>query len=243
MMKLNRYNMSAIKTICKKMLIRTPRLMWFLFATKRKIEIHLHRNSLIIECKGIAKLRKYIKGTNNNLIIEQGCILNNVSIHIIGNNNLIKFNRNVHVGPQCSFWIEGNNCSIIIGENTTFTKKVHFNAQEDKSEIICGKDCMFSNTIIVRTSDSHAIIDMNTHKRINPAKNVTIGEHVWIAPSSTIMKGVHIGSNTIIGSHTLVTKDIPSNVLAVGMPAKIVKEGITWSREDIIFKNKHLYNE
>lgn len=100
---------------------------------------------------------------------------------------------------------------------------------------ICGKDCMFSNTIIVRTSDSHAIIDTITHKRINPAKNVIIGDHVWIAPSTTIMKGAKIGSNTIIGSHTLVTKEIPSNVLAVGMPAKIVKEGVTWSREDIIF--------
>lgn len=39
----------------------------------------------------------------------------------------------------------------------------------------------------------------------------------------------------IIGSHTLVTKSIPDSVLAVGMPAKVIKENITWSREDIIF--------
>lgn len=187
------------------------------------------------------KIKKYTKGTDNHLIIEEGCILNNVTIHIIGNSNLIEFAKNVHVGPGCSFWIEGNNCYIKIGENTTFTQKVHFNAQEDNSQIICGRDCMFSNTIIVRTSDSHAIIDTTTHKRINPAKNVFIGDHVWIAPSTTIMKGANIGSNTIIGSHTLVTKEIPSNVLAVGMPAKIVKEGVTWSRDDIIFLKKNLY--
>lgn len=235
--------MASIKAKCKKILIQHRRLTWFLYVVKRNLNKRLHRGCCEIQCEGIAKIKKSIKGTNNHLIIEEGCILDNVSIHIVGNNNLIKFSKNVHVGRGCSFWTEGNNCKIIIGENTTFTQKVHFNAQEDNSEIICGKDCMFSNTIIVRTSDSHAIIDTETHKRINPAKNVIIGDHVWIAPSTTIMKGVNIGSNTIIGSHTLVTKSVPSNVLAVGMPAKVVKEGVTWSREDIIFKKKELYNE
>lgn len=235
--------MVSMKAKCKKKLIQHRRLMWFLFAAKRNLNKRLHRGRCEIQCKGIVKIKKHIKGFNNHLIIEEGCILDKVSIHIVGNNNLIKFSKNVQVGPGCSFWTEGNNCKIIIGENTTFTQRVHFNAQEDNSEIICGKDCMFSNTIIVRTSDSHAIIDTETHKRINPAKNVIIGDHVWIAPSTTIMKGANIGSNTIVGSHTLVTKSIPSNVLAVGMPAKVVKEGVTWSREDIIFKKKELHDE
>ena len=232
-----------LKSKCKRTLIRYRRLIWFLFVVRRFIIKCFYGGNLKIQCEGIAKIKKSIKGINNQLIIEEGCILDNVSIHIIGNNNLIKFSKNVYVGRGCSFWAEGNNCKIIIGENTTFTQRVHFNAQEDNSEIICGKDCMFSNTIIVRTSDSHAIIDTETHKRINPAKNVIIGDHVWIAPSTTIMKGANIGSNTIVGSHTLVTKSIPSNVLAVGMPAKVVKAGVTWSREDIIFKKKDLYNE
>lgn len=218
-------------------------MTWFLFVIKRNIIKHFHEGNLKIQCEGIAKIKKSVKGKNNHLIIEEGCILDNVSIHIVGNDNIIKFSKNVHIGPGCSFWTEGNNCKIIIGENTTFTQKVHFNAQEDNSEIVCGKDCMFSNTIIVRTSDSHAILNTETHKRINPAKNVIIGDHVWIAPSTTIMKGANIGSNTIVGSHTLVTKSVPSNVLVVGMPAKVVKEGVTWSREDIIFKKKDLYNE
>ena len=228
--------MSMLKNVCKKILINCQGLAWLLIAVKRYMKNHFCRGALKIENNGFYKIKKQIRGVNNLLIIGNDCILDNVTIHIIGNNNLIKFDRKVRVGKKCSFWIEGNNCKIIIGEGTTFTQLVHFNAQEDYSEIICGKDCMFSNTIIVRTSDSHAIIDTKSNERINPAKNVVIGNHVWIAPSTTIMKGVNIGSDTIIGSHTLVTKDIPSNVLAVGMPAKIVKEGVTWSREDIIFK-------
>lgn len=93
---------------------------------------------------------------------------------------------------------------------------------------------MFSNKIIIRTSDSHPIYDIESNKRINPAKNIHIGNHVWIAPQSTIMKGVNIGDGAIIGSHTLVTKDVNNNSLVVGYPAREVKSKINWTREDII---------
>ena len=132
--------------------------------------------------------------------------------------------------------MEGNNITITIGSGTTFTLLCHFNAQENGARIDVGEDCMFSNKIIVRTSDSHPIYDMSSGKRINSPKPVVIGKHVWIAPDSKIMKGAIIGDGCIIGSNTMVSKHIPENSLAVGMPAKVVKEGIKWTREDIIFK-------
>lgn len=97
---------------------------------------------------------------------------------------------------------------------------------------------MFSNHIIVRTSDSHPIYDMATGNRINPAKDIYIGDHVWIAPDTKIMKGAVIGNGSIIGSNSMVSKEIPANSLAVGMPAKVVKQDIKWTREDIIFDKK-----
>lgn len=115
---------------------------------------------------------------------------------------------------------------------------IHINAQENNSKIIIGKDCMFSNHIIIRTSDSHPIIDVKTGERTNPAKNVIIGEHVWVAPNSEIMKGSIIGDGSIIGSQTMTGKQFPNQVLLVGRPAKVVKENVTWTRDDIIF-NKH----
>lgn len=92
---------------------------------------------------------------------------------------------------------------------------------------------MFSNTISVRTSDSHPIYDLHNEKRINPPQSVYIDDHVWIAPNSKIMKGVHIESGAIIGSDTLVTKDVSANSLAVGLPAKIVKENVKWTRDQL----------
>lgn len=159
--------------------------------------------------------------------------LTETSIHIVGNNNKIVFEDNCRVGINCSFWMEGNNITIIVGSGTTFTHSVHFCAQEDNTTIRVGQDCMFSNTITVRTSDSHPIYDLSSNKRINPARNVIIGNHVWIAPGSKIMKGAKIGDNSIIGSNTMITKEIPSNCLAVGAPSKVVKTNVSWTREKI----------
>lgn len=183
--------------------------------------------------KGRVKLRKHIRGKNNKIIIDRGAVLNNTFFRIVGNDNVIKFEDNVIVGPNCSFWMEGDNITINIGCKSTFTRACHINAQESDMSIIIGEDCMFSNYIIVRTSDSHPIYDLVSGKRINKPHSVYIGNHVWIAPKSTIMKGVSIGNNTIIGSNTIVTKSIPANSLAVGQPARVVKNNIRWSRENI----------
>lgn len=182
------------------------------------------------------KLQKVFGGgVNNTVVIKKNCVIDNPLFHIVENNNKITFEENCHVGPNCSFWLEGNNVQITIGKRTTFTNTVHVNAQEDNMSIEIGEDCMFSNHIIIRTSDSHAIYSNETNKRINPAKPIRIGNHVWIAPGSEVMKGVVVGDGCIIGSQTMITKDVPANTLVVGRPARVVKENIRWTREDVIF--------
>lgn len=49
-------------------------------------------------------------------------------------------------------------------------------------------------------------------------------KNVWIASNVTILPGVHIGDNSVIGAASVVTKDIPANVVAVGSPAKVIRE-------------------
>ncbi|MCC8125916.1 MAG: hypothetical protein LIO92_00740 [Clostridiales bacterium] len=92
---------------------------------------------------------------------------------------------------------------------------------------------MFSNQIVVRTSDSHAIYNIESGERVNNSKDVIVEDHVWIAPNTKIMKGACIGTGAIIGSDTTVSKKIPSNVLAVGRPSKVVKENVEWTREKL----------
>lgn len=55
-------------------------------------------------------------------------------------------------------------------------------------------------------------------------KHVHLGKNVWLASNVTILPGVHIGDNSVIGAGAIVTKDIPANVLAVGNPARVLRE-------------------
>lgn len=54
--------------------------------------------------------------------------------------------------------------------------------------------------------------------------HVHLGRNVWIASNVTVLPGAHIGDNAIIGAGSIVTKDVPANIIAMGSPAKIVRE-------------------
>ena len=199
----------------------------FLFDLYYKIKYNLF--GVRIENRGYGRIKKLIRGMNNEIVIGKGTSLDNVFFRIIGNNNRITFGENCRVRNECSFWMEGSNIEIIIGNNCTFNHTNHFCAQEDNTKIILGDNCMFSNNITIRTSDSHSVLDKNTGKRINPSGNVIIGKHVWVAAQVLILKGVEIGEDSIIATKALVSRSIPSNCIAAGIPAKVIKTDVTWS--------------
>lgn len=80
------------------------------------------------------------------------------------------------------FHIERDNNTIFIGENTSMhgrgTKTVHF-ALDEGTNVVVGEDCMFSNDIQIRSSDSHSILDLGG-KRLNQADDIVIGKHCWL---------------------------------------------------------------
>lgn len=189
------------------------------------------RISNTIENKALySSINKDIIGCNNYLRVGIKSRIYGLKIYVRGKNNKIIIGNNCVIGKKCSFWIEGDNNTIIVGDSCTFTHTVHLCAQEYGSSISLGEDCMLSNNIIIRTSDSHPIFNSN-HERINEAKTVLIAKHVWIAPQTTVMKGVTIGEGAILASNSVITKDVPEHCLAAGIPGKVVKENIYWSRE------------
>lgn len=179
---------------------------------------------------GCHACKTYIRGYGNNVKIDGKSKLKKPVVRIIGNNNTFSMGDNCRVGPKCSFWIVGDNCEICIGGRCTFNNHVHIFAQEDNSRIVIGNDCMIANNIIIRTSDSHPIYDSNTGLRLNAAKNIFIGNHVWIAPWARIMKGVVVKDGAIIASNAVVTKDVPQNCIVAGVPSREVKYNVMWKR-------------
>ena len=100
-----------------------------------------------------------------------------------------------------------------------------------REKISIGSDCLIAYNVVLRTGDSHAIFDENS-RRINNAKDISIGDKVWIADGVIVLKGAKIADSTIIGSNAVVTgKSFPSHTVIAGNPAKIVKENVTWTPE------------
>lgn len=222
---------SKIRHLLRKSII----ILWLSSIVRNILEKDIFCMRAKVINHGVGSIKKKIIGSDNTIIIGKDTRTHKTMFHIVGHNNIIEIGDNCIIGPHCSFWMEGNNIRIKIGSSSTFTQFCHINAQENGSYINIGEGCMFSNHIIVRTSDSHPIFDMRTSQRINKAQPVTIGKMVWIAPDTKIMKGANIGEGCIIGSNTLVSKTIPPHSLAVGMPARIVRQDVCWTRENVVF--------
>ena len=123
--------------------------------------------------------------------------------------------------------------NLKIDDKTTF-EDVHIAITESGSAIKIGRDCMFAYDIDIRTGDSHSIIDTNKNERINYAQDVSIGNHVWVAAHCIILKGVHIPDELVLATGSVVTKKfLQKGVIIAGNPARVVKEGISWTRERI----------
>lgn len=89
------------------------------------------------------------------------------------------------------------------------------------TEITIGDSCMMAQSTYVTDSDWHGIYDRSLS--VGQSVPVKIGNNVWLGDSVIVGKGVHIGDNSIIGAGSVVVKDIPPNVIAVGNPATVVK--------------------
>ena len=90
---------------------------------------------------------------------------------------------------------------------------------------------MFSSEVVLRTGDSHSIIN-EEGTRVNLAKDILIGNHVWIGHRVLINKGVKISDDSVVGTGSVVTNQFnQKGVCIAGNPARVIKENITWLSE------------
>ena len=89
-----------------------------------------------------------------------------------------------------------------------------------KSRIQIGSDCLIGFGARVIDADLHDL-DSEHRERIEP---VRIGDRVWLGAGVMVLRGVSIGSDVVVGAGSIVTRDLPSQVLALGSPARPVRE-------------------
>lgn len=157
--------------------------------------------------------------------IGQGC-------YFLG---LTRFKRHpgshITIGSKCRFnslpasnWIGVNRPCLL----STLTEGAHLSI---------GEGCGFSGTVIacaeritignnVRCGANTLINDTDWHSddsRIGQDKPVEIGDNVWLGVNVTVLKGVTIGEDTIVGAGSIVTKSLPAGVVAAGVPARVIR--------------------
>jgi acetyltransferase-like isoleucine patch superfamily enzyme len=90
---------------------------------------------------------------------------------------------------------------------------------------------MISHRVEIMCGDSHSLVDLKSGSRLNHAADISIGNHVWLAADSAILKGSNVGHHSAIGYRAVVTGTIPAHSVAVGIPASPIRTGISWTRE------------
>lgn len=113
------------------------------------------------------------------------------------------YGYNISVGD---YFYSNHNLIITDGAKVTFGDNVFI-----------APNCCF-------TTAEHALDPEMRKAGIEIAKPITIGNNVWIGAGSTILAGVTIGDNSVIGAGSVVKKSIPANVVAVGVPCKVLRE-------------------
>lgn len=180
----------------------------------------------------IKNLKINFTGENNYVEIHEPFFIEK-EVFISGNsdNKIVIKKNNQHTYTKI---LMGNKNSLFIGENTTTVGlAIHMFSAINKT-ITIGDDCMFAWDVMIRSADAHTVYDINTKEVVNPAKDVSIGNHVWVTAHSTILKGSKIASNCMVGTGSIINKDFnEENCMLAGAPAKVIKRNINWDRRGV----------
>ena len=132
-----------------------------------------------------------------------------------------KLTINGAFGVYCNSYVRIINGGHLILNGGFINENVHITCA---SKISIGKGCIIARDAILRDYDAHTI-EQDGFEMMKP---ITIGDNVWIGNRAMILKGVTIGDGAIIAAGAIVTKNIPAKTIAAGVPAKVIKEGVTW---------------
>ena len=141
-----------------------------------------------------------------------------------------KAGKNVHIEApfHCDY---GKN--IMVGDNFY----ANYNCTVlDVGKVEIGDNVMFAPNVSIYTA-GHPVHPDTRNSGYEYGIAITIGHNVWIGGNVVVNPGVKIGNNVVIGAGSVVTKDLPDNVIAVGNPCRVIRE-ITEADRDYYFKDR-----
>lgn len=138
----------------------------------------------------------------------------------------VKHGRLFSCISPCYIWCKSGG-KLSFGDNLSLNHNVTIDAS-DGGEITIGNNVYIAMNSVLRAAN-HDYIKAQGHI----ARKIVIGDNVWIAANCVVLPGVTVGSGSVIGAGSIVTKDIPENVVAVGNPCKPIKKIIRKLESDM----------
>ncbi|MFC1922053.1 sugar O-acetyltransferase [Chloroflexota bacterium] len=112
------------------------------------------------------------------------------------------------------------------GSNIILGDKVYFNFNcviLDPAKVVIGDNVLFGPNVQIYTA-THPLNYLERRTGLEFAQAIEIGSDVWVGGSAVISPGVRIGSRSVIGAGSVVTKDVPQDVFAAGNPCRVIRE-------------------
>jgi acetyltransferase-like isoleucine patch superfamily enzyme len=137
----------------------------------------------------------------------------------IARNGEIRFGRFVWIGDRSK--IRCHEGVVEIGAKTVMGQECTISAYQ---RVRIGEQCVIADRAMFIDFD-HGVVEVERPIRLQGIykRDVEVGSNVWIGYGACILRGVRVGDNSIVGTNTVVTKDVPANAVVAGVPARIVR--------------------
>ena len=178
----------------------------------------------------LQRTRIEVVGRDCVVLLGPGARLWDCSITVSGRGTTLRIGAGCRL-RHARLAVEDDGSCLDIGDDTSMTGPTLV-AQEGGT-VRLGRDCMVAQHAEIRNSDSHTIIDSETGRRLNPAADVAIGDHVWVGLGAFVFKGARIGDGAIVAAGSLVTGPVPPACIAAGTPLRVLRENVAWRRERV----------
>ena len=137
----------------------------------------------------------------------------------VGRKGRIEFGRFVWIGDETK--IRCHEGRVEIGSKTVMGQECTISAYQ---RVRIGEQCVIADRAMFIDFD-HGVVEVERPIRLQGIykRDVVVGSNVWIGYGACILRGVSVGDNSIVGTNSVVTKDVPANAVVAGIPARIIR--------------------
>lgn len=127
--------------------------------------------------------------------------------------------RDVRLAPNVSF---ANGERVVIGDGAHIGARCHLWAGNSTGRVLIGPKALFGPEVFLTASNYQVLPGVAPMDQATDEADVVIGARTWLGARVMVMAGVTVGDDAVVGAGSIVTKDVPANAIAVGVPARVV---------------------